>query len=288
MSTQQSQTLDFFDRTAAAWNEKAARPYSIIPDRNRCAITVLRSSSGKSLIDLGCGAGQLVIEAAKLGSRAVGIDFAPDMVAISKKNAEGVSGAEFRVASIFDVPADLGTFDVVSGMGLIEYLPLNDLREFFATCRNLLNPGGRLALGSRNRLFNLVTHNDYTALESAETISFLVNEASLLTGAKTQQEAMAALSRGAFKYAQPASHPSTGIGVDVRYQFSPRDLISRALPYFRPARIFPVHFHALPTHVKAEERELHDRLAKSMMETRGEDHRLVPWCSSFVLEFERL
>jgi SAM-dependent methyltransferase len=40
------------------------------------------------LIDLGSGDGRMVIAAAKLGARAKGIEYNPDMIEISKKNAE--------------------------------------------------------------------------------------------------------------------------------------------------------------------------------------------------------
>lgn len=40
------------------------------------------------VIDLGSGDGRTVIAAAKIGAKALGIEFNPDMVALSKKNAE--------------------------------------------------------------------------------------------------------------------------------------------------------------------------------------------------------
>lgn len=50
-------------------------------------------SSKDFLIDLGSGDGKTVIAAAKLGARAEGVEYNPEMVALSKKNAEkaGVS-----------------------------------------------------------------------------------------------------------------------------------------------------------------------------------------------------
>src|SRR5512138_1266983 len=57
------------------------------------------------LMDLGSGDGRTVITAAKRGTRAVGIEYNPDMVELSKRNAEkaGVSGrAEFRRADLFE------------------------------------------------------------------------------------------------------------------------------------------------------------------------------------------
>jgi hypothetical protein len=57
------------------------------------------------LIDLGSGDGRTVITAAKSGTRALGIEYNPDMVELSKRNAEkaGVAHrAEFRRADLFE------------------------------------------------------------------------------------------------------------------------------------------------------------------------------------------
>jgi hypothetical protein len=57
------------------------------------------------LIDLGSGDGRTVITAAKRGARALGIEYNPDMVALSNRNAAkaGVSDkASFRQADLFE------------------------------------------------------------------------------------------------------------------------------------------------------------------------------------------
>jgi len=57
------------------------------------------------VIDLGSGDGRTVITAAKRGAHALGIEYNPDMVELSKRNAakEGVSGnANFMKADIFE------------------------------------------------------------------------------------------------------------------------------------------------------------------------------------------
>src|SRR5688572_13456858 len=57
------------------------------------------------LMDLGSGDGRTVITAAKRGARALGIEYNPDMVALSKRNAEkeGVSErARFEKADLFE------------------------------------------------------------------------------------------------------------------------------------------------------------------------------------------
>ena len=56
------------------------------------------------VMDLGSGDGRTVITAAKRGARALGIEYNPDMVALSKENAQAAgvtSRAEFRQADLF-------------------------------------------------------------------------------------------------------------------------------------------------------------------------------------------
>jgi SAM-dependent methyltransferase len=57
------------------------------------------------VIDLGSGDGRTVITAAKRGARALGIEYNPEMVALSKRNAEkeGIAGrASFMKADLFE------------------------------------------------------------------------------------------------------------------------------------------------------------------------------------------
>jgi SAM-dependent methyltransferase len=67
------------------------------------------------VMDLGSGDGRTVITAAKRGATAVGVEYNPDMVALSKKNAatEGVTGkATFMQGDLFQ--ADLSKATVIT------------------------------------------------------------------------------------------------------------------------------------------------------------------------------
>jgi hypothetical protein len=73
------------------------------------------------VIDLGSGDGRTVITAAKRGAKAEGVEFNPNMVALSKKNAEkeGVSGrTEFVQGDLFQ--ADLSQATVITMFLLTE------------------------------------------------------------------------------------------------------------------------------------------------------------------------
>ncbi len=68
-------------------------------------LDMAKVTPGDSVIDLGSGDGRTVIAAAKRGARAAGIEYNPDMVELSKRNAEkaGVAGkATFMKADLFE------------------------------------------------------------------------------------------------------------------------------------------------------------------------------------------
>ena len=107
------------------------------------------------VMDLGSGDGRTVITAAKRGSRAVGIEYNPDMVELSKKNAEaaGVSDkATFMKADLFET--DLTKAQVIT-MFLLPTINMK-LRP---TILNL-KPGTRI-------VSNTFTMEDWEADETA-------------------------------------------------------------------------------------------------------------------------
>lgn len=75
-------------------------------------LEIAQVTSNDFVLDLGSGDGRTVITAAKLGARALGIEYNPDMVALSKENArkEGVSErAEFIQADLYETDLSKAT-----------------------------------------------------------------------------------------------------------------------------------------------------------------------------------
>jgi len=68
-------------------------------------LDMAKVTAADTVIDLGSGDGRTVIAAAKRGAKALGIEYNPDMVELSKRNAEkaGVAGkANFMKADLFE------------------------------------------------------------------------------------------------------------------------------------------------------------------------------------------
>jgi len=106
-------------------------------------LDMARVTPADFLMDLGSGDGRTVITAARRGVRALGIEYNPDMVVLSQRNAEkaGVAGmASFRTADLFET--DLSEASVIT-MFLLTTINLQLRPRILA-----LKPGTRIVSNS--------------------------------------------------------------------------------------------------------------------------------------------
>lgn len=107
-----------------------------------------RPLAGRSAIDVGCGAGLLCEPLARLGAAVTGVDAAPENVAAAASHARG-TGLDIRYVAGDIAALDLGTFDLVTSMEVIEHVA--DKRAFLAALAERLAPGGLMILSTPNR-----------------------------------------------------------------------------------------------------------------------------------------
>jgi len=176
-SRQGELTKNHFDHLAREWFKRAYNPeadFSTFPTgKVRQEVTIAemqRLSVSKRAVDLGCGTGQLVIELLTRGYEAVGLDNAPSMIAEARRTlSKAFPMADpfkvFRVMDVLDPSLD-EEFDVVAAMGLLEYL--ENESTLLDRVSEVLADRGFAFLECRNRLFNIVSGNQYT-LEAASS-----------------------------------------------------------------------------------------------------------------------
>lgn len=150
-------TVEKFDSNAAGWNGEPGRPgYAHHRWMRRFVGRFARPADGARILDFGCGAGWVGIEAARSAARCSLRAFDPstEMVRIAGENArasgvldfEGRTG--FGEAPPFPAPGE-ERFDVVYSSGVISFSPNHE--RWLAGLASAVRPGGVLVLGDIQR-----------------------------------------------------------------------------------------------------------------------------------------
>lgn len=108
----------------------------------------IKPLAGKSALDIGCGAGLVCEPLARLGAEVTGVDAAAQNVSAATAHAEG-AGLDIRYMAGELASLDIGTFDLVTAMEVIEHVA--DKRAFLADVAASLAPDGLLVLSTPNR-----------------------------------------------------------------------------------------------------------------------------------------
>ena len=293
MTKQQKESLKYFDNHATDWLNKSIgeNDVNIIELRNDSVIRTIKEHNPKvtSFLDLGCGTGQLVCSVAEMGINSFGIDFSEQMIktAIEYAKEKNILNVKFECKSIFDYPYAENSYDVMSGNGLIEYISLEELKNLLDIVSKALKIGGELVLGSRNKLFNLVSFNNFT-LDEQKDYSLLIKEAVCINNAKTVNDFITI--ECAPIETEVKSQMNTGINVSVRYQYTPVQL-SRLVSSagLTVVDIYPVHIHGITPVFKDKHMNVHSNISNYLQGFAYSDDRysLVPFASTFMLKAKK-
>lgn len=296
LDARQRSTLEYFRERAGEWRRRAEadreRRVSTIGQRNDQAIRLVESAPGrfKSSLDMGCGTGELVFELARRGLNGSGIDFSDTMIDLCREKAErlGLSDhCRFMVGSVPDFDYADNRYDLITAFGFIEYLRPEQLVDYFALCRRLLVPGGSFQVGSRNRLFNLMSLNQFTQAElGAGTTAALLQEAVWLAQSPSLDDYLTRAMDAACETDVLKEYPQTDVDV-AGYQYAPGVLCKLLRNAgFRIVSLAPIHYHAFVPVVARANTELHAGVANMVHERFGDDYRLVPYSSTYILTAE--
>lgn len=289
---QQQETLKYFNRHAKDWaknaNAQSLNKINVIRQRNGFVLKVINERKKTNLfLDIGCGTGDLVCQIASKGINAIGIDFSKKMIDMAKNKAEKskYTKTTFKCCPFFDFSFEPNTYDVISANGFIEYISYKELNLLLSLCRKALKRNGSLVLGSRNRLFNVFSLNEFTKEEiSSGNINQLIIESIELMISKNIKEL------ASFKpvplQKRGKNHPDTGIDVSTRYQYTPVQLINILKKSdFKTEEIYPVHIHGIPPNMKDKYPAIHRVISNYLQEwsNRNERFYLIPQSSSFMI-----
>lgn len=107
-----------------------------------------RPLSGKSALDVGCGAGLLAEPLARMGAEVTGVDAAGENIDAAMAHAAG-GGLDITYCHGELALLGLGQFDLVCAMEVIEHVA--DKQSFMNQLADHLAPGGLMVLSTPNR-----------------------------------------------------------------------------------------------------------------------------------------
>lgn len=292
---QQKEALNYFGTHAEDWKDKAIsadrRKFNVIERRNNYVVDVIKGRAAtESVLDVGCGTGDLVCEIARMGIAATGNDFADDMIAVARATAakEGLDKAAFDCSSIFDFDLAKRQYDVVAANGFIEYISLDELDRFFELAYQALNPGGSFVVGSRNRLLNLFTINAFTLEEIENGAMYLLMQEAIALALGADIAALADLETAPLQDPHQQHARTTEIDVSTRFQFTPAQLIQKLLDRgFSITELYPIHIHGVPPAFKDQHPETHIMISSLLQNFGGDNPSLVPSASTFMLHAQK-
>jgi SAM-dependent methyltransferase len=102
-------------------------------------LTSHSTSSGRRVLDLGCGTGHYAGHLAAAGHTVVGIDLDPAMISVAQQNYPAV---DFHVMNLDEVGSLSPGFDLVFCIGnVLSHLPADRLHVFLQHLNDLMSPG---------------------------------------------------------------------------------------------------------------------------------------------------
>lgn len=287
---QQEETLEYFRNHADEWANKAvgnAPKYNVIAARNNYVLRVIKSrSTCNKFLDIGCGTGELAIEAGNSVASSIGVDFAKEMIDICQTNlaASNQENVSFLCKSVFEAEFPPGSFDTISANGVIEYISLAELRQLLQLCIELLAPGGSLVLGSRNRLFNMYSLNAFTReeIDAGTAIPLLQESLAIVNGASIEE--LLELEVAPLPDTNKNYHSTTGIEVTTRHQYTPAQLFKIVEDAgLTPIHMGGAHIHGAIPKFKDQYVSDHVAMANLLGQYCDELPELIPQASTFMI-----
>ncbi len=135
------------------WSEEMAQWYAQHYGEHPCnhrTVALAALEPDDRLLDIGCGSGSAVREAARYLTRgqALGVDYSPAMIHIAEAETAGHTHADriaFKVGEAGNLPTAEGSQTVVIAVNSFHHWP--DRKAGLTEVTRVLAPGGRLVLG---------------------------------------------------------------------------------------------------------------------------------------------
>jgi 2-polyprenyl-6-hydroxyphenyl methylase/3-demethylubiquinone-9 3-methyltransferase len=142
-----------FDAAAPRWWDPDGE-FRPLHDLNPARLDYVESRAGlagRQVLDVGCGGGLLAEGMARRGARVLGIDLAPEALAVARLHAvESGLPVEYRQVAVEELAESAPAgYDVVTCLEMLEHVP--DPSAIVAALARIVRPGGHVIVSTINR-----------------------------------------------------------------------------------------------------------------------------------------
>jgi cyclopropane fatty-acyl-phospholipid synthase-like methyltransferase len=120
--------------------------YNQLIDKFKFVLKIIELTPSYTLLDIGCGRGELVIYHSLQGGDSSGIDYSADAIRLAEVKAKGLNApCKFIKAAFQDIAEDY-KYDRITSLDFIEHISVRESKIFMNKCHNLLKDDGKLLI----------------------------------------------------------------------------------------------------------------------------------------------
>ena len=249
--------------------------------REEIFVKLLKKHKPKKIIDAGCGAGMPLIDIKKKGFNIIGYDKAMNMVLEAKNNLKkNRLSTDLIFYDDFENPKTIkdSSADCILGMGAFYYS--KNINKTLLNQKKKLKKNGRLIFSLRNRLFDIITLNNYTK----KFLDELYDVKSLKKGWKNKYKN---LTKSFFDRKNAKLKNIDEYGVHNHIPHNPLTITEEMAKLGLAVEgIYFYHFHALPPHFENDDFHYYNKVSWKMENPL--DWRGYFLASTFVVDCKKI
>ncbi len=143
----------FYDDLKMQWYAADDHPIALLRAEHPVKLSWIKKhlqTGALDILDIGCGAGFLSNDLARLGHRVVGVDLSKESLSVAEE-LDQTKTVRYLHASAYELPFENGSFDEIAAMDFLEHV--ENPGKVIQEVSRVLRPGGRFYYYTFNRTF---------------------------------------------------------------------------------------------------------------------------------------